>query len=424
VERSGARDADEPDANATRTSRPAEHVQLDRGLIALLAAITATGSVALNIYAPALPLIQSEFGVSLAGAQATFSTALLAFAFGILIFGPLSDRFGRRSVVLGGLALFLFGTGVCLFADSIEVLTAGRVVQSFGSAAGMVVGRAMVGDLYPRDQMARAIAYLTMILVIGPTMAPALGGWLAETWNWRAIFVFLILAGTAALILAFLRLPETRPAGTHASSARAIALVSFELLRHRDFFVYLLTGAVIFASFIVFVSLVPYVMVEALGRGPTEYGIYYLFLTVGYFLGNWSVTRLWNRGVDRAIARGIALMTIATFVALALVGAGWRHPLAIFVPMSVLGFGQGMALPNLVASAVALAPDHAGVASSLLGFTQQFVGALCVQAMTVFATTTPYPVLVFCAGAGCLASIALVVQRAWRRGDREVVPTG
>ena len=389
----------------------------DRALILLLAAITASGPIALNIYLPALPLVQADFGVSLAQAQSTLSIALIGFAAGILIYGPLSDRFGRRRVVLAGLGIYLAGTLLCLIAPTIEWLTAGRAVQSLGAAAGLVVSRAIVGDLFPRERMAKTLAYLTMVMVVGPMVSPILGGWISVQWSWRGTFVFLLLLVGAVAILAWLRLPETRPADARSSSARAIASASVDLLRRRSFSGYMLQGSVIYATFLVLISLAPYVMVDALDRPPTEFGAYYLLLALGYFCGNWSVTRLTSRrGVEWLMLQGVAISAVSCLVALALFGLGFTHPLALFGPIAVLGFGQGMALPNITASAVALAPGNAGVASSLLGFAQQLVGAACVQGMSVFPTDSAYPMLIFCATCGCLAWAGLTIQNRLASG--------
>jgi DHA1 family bicyclomycin/chloramphenicol resistance-like MFS transporter len=389
----------------------------DRALILLLAAITASGPIALNIYLPALPLVQADFGVSLARAQSTLSIALIGFAVGILVYGPLSDRFGRRPIVLAGLGIYLAGTVLCLLAPTIEWLTAGRAVQSLGAAAGLVVSRAIVGDLYPRERMARTLAYLTMVMVVGPMISPILGGWISVQWSWRGTFVFLLLLVGSVATLAWLRLPETRPAGARSSTARAIAGASVALLRRRAFSGYMLQGSVIYATFLVLISLAPYVMVDALGRPPTEFGAYYLLLAVGYFCGNWSVTRLTaRRGVEWLMLQGVAISAISCLVALGLFWSGLTHPLALFIPIGILGFGQGMALPNITASAVALAPGNAGVASSLLGFAQQLIGALCVQAMSLFPTDSAYPMLIFCAASGCLAWTGLALQNRLASG--------
>ena len=174
-----------------------------------------------------------------------------------------------------------------------------------------------------------------------------------------------------------------------------------------------LQGAVIYSVFLVFISIAPYVMVTGLGRPPTEYGTYYLLVAFGYFMGNWVVSRHGLRlGSHTLMNQGVVISSVSTCVALALHFAGLIHPAWIFVPMGILAFGQGVALPNVNASAVSLAPQNAGLASSIVGFTQQIFGAVCVQWIGTYRVDTPLPMLTFCA----VASIfALVVLRVFMR---------
>jgi DHA1 family bicyclomycin/chloramphenicol resistance-like MFS transporter len=156
-------------------------------------------------------------------------------------------------------------------------------------------------------------------------------------------------------------------------------------------------------------------MVTGLGRPPTEYGTYFLLLAGGYFLGNWSVARLAaHMGTQALMRAGVLVAAIATCAALGFAAAGLAHPLWLFVPIGVMGYGQGMALPNVTASAVTLAPEYAGMASSLVGFAQQLTGAACVQWIGSFAVDTPFPMLIFCATASIAALIALRVLRPER----------
>ena len=171
----------------------------DRALIVLLAAVTAFGPVALNIYLPVLPKVQADLGVTVAQASLTVSAPLVAFAFGILFYGPLSDRIGRRPVILFGIAVYLVGTLVALLSPTVGWLTAGRVIQALGTSAGITVARAIMGDLFPRDKMARMIAYLTMVMVMANSLAPIGGGALAQWLHWRWTFgVLLALGGASA----------------------------------------------------------------------------------------------------------------------------------------------------------------------------------------------------------------------------------
>jgi DHA1 family bicyclomycin/chloramphenicol resistance-like MFS transporter len=380
----------------------------DRSLVVTLAAVAALGPVATNLYLPALPAVREHFGASVAEVQATFSVSLVMFAFGILAWGPISDRYGRRIAVLGGLAIMVIGAIVSLASQSLGWLITGRALQAFGTATGIVTARAIISDLYPVGQMAKVLASITMVAVLGNSLAPVAGGLITEGFGWRAIFAALVLAAAVVAVAVWTRLPETRPPGAHPPRAREMATTAWSLLRMPMFTGCVLQSAVIYATFLVFISLAPYVMVSALGRSPTEFGFYYLFIAVGYFLGNWSVRRLMARhDLHWMVVVGVLLTAGGAVAALACVAIGLTHPLWIFVPIGVLSYGQGLALPNVTATAVSLAPQYAGVASSTIGFLQQIVGAAAVQWMGRFPTDTALPVLLFCAVA-CLLGVGML----------------
>ena len=384
----------------------------DRSIVALLATISACGPIALNIYLPALPVVEDAFAASVPRVQLTLSVAFLAFAIGLLVYGPLSDRFGRKPAIVVGVGVFTLGTLICYAAPTLDWLIVGRGVQAFGSSAGLIVSRAIVSDLYPREKMVRMIAYLTMVMVVAPTLSPLVGGWLLVAFGWRSLFVFMAVAGAAILLTAWFLVPETRTLQRRSAPRKSVASTAMSLLRRPAFVGYALQGSVIFSVYLVFISTAPHVMVTGLGRPPTEYGTYFLLLAAGYFLGNWSVTRLaTHMGTQALMHAGVLLAAVATCVALGFAAAGLVHPLWLFVPIAVMGYGQGMALPNVTASAVTLAPEYAGMASSLVGFAQQLTGAGCVQWIGSFAVDTPFPMLIFCASASVAALIALRVLR-------------
>jgi DHA1 family bicyclomycin/chloramphenicol resistance-like MFS transporter len=380
----------------------------DRSLVVILAAVAALGPVATNLYLPALPAVREYFGATVADVQATFSVSLVMFAVGILAWGPFSDRYGRRLAMIGGLTIMVVGAIVSLIASSLGWLVTGRALQAFGTATGIVTARAIIADLYPVEQMARVLASITMVVVLGNSLAPIAGGLIAEGFGWRAIFAVLVLAAVVVGVVVWRQLPETRPRGAHPPRFREMAVTAGALMRMPMFTGCVLQSAVIYATFLVFISLAPYVMVSALGRSPTEFGIYYLFIAVGYFLGNWSVKQFMGRhDLHWMVVTGVLVSATGAVAALACAALGLKHPLWIFVPIGVLSYGQGLSLPNVTATAVSLAPQHAGVASSAIGFLQQMIGAVAVQWMGQFPTDTALPVLVFCA-ATCLLGVGML----------------
>lgn len=385
----------------------AEPAPSNRLLLGLLAAITAAGPIAMNIYLPALPRVQAYFGTSVADVNLTVSLPLIAFAIGVFVYGPVSDRFGRRPVILGGQLVFALGNLLCLFAPSFGMLLAGRVVQALGTSAGLVVARAMLGDLYGREKMARMLAYLTMIIVIGPTVSPLIGGFVTEAFGWHALFGLLLATNFVILAVVWRFLPETRSDADRRQGASGLARMSLAVVRQPTFLGLALQSGMIFSVFLAFISIVPYVMVS-LGHSSTEYGLWYLAVAIGYFLGNWVVTRFATRaGLRRLIEMGMAIQLVSAVGGAGLVLAGFWQPAALFLPMGVLSFGQGLALPNITASAVALAPRTPGAASSMLSFSQQLIGAIAVQGMAVFATSTPVPIYIFMVAASLAAWASL-----------------
>lgn len=398
----------------------AEPAPSNRLLLGLLAAITAAGPITMNIYLPALPRVQAYFGTSVAEVNLTVSLPLIAFAIGVFVYGPVSDRFGRRPVILGGQLVFAVGNLLCLFSPSFGMLLAGRVVQALGTSAGLVVARAMLGDLYGREKMARMLAYLTMIIVIGPTVSPLIGGIVTEAFGWHALFGLLLATNFVILAVVWRFLPETRSDADRRQGASGLARMSLAVVRQPTFLGLALQSGMIYAVFLTFISIVPYVMVK-LGHSSTEYGLWYLAVAIGYFLGNWVVTRFATRvGLRRLIEMGMTIQLASAVGGAGLVLAGLWQPAALFLPMGVLGFGQGLALPNITASAVALAPRTPGAASSMLSFSQQMIGAIAVQGMAVFATTTPVPIYVFIVIASLAAWASLfVLPRALDTGGSD-----
>lgn len=380
----------------------------DRALILLLSFIVTIGSVATNIYIPALPAVREHFGASVGEVQATFSIALLTFAVGMLFWGPYADRYGRRQALFGGIGLMAAGSLVCLVADSLGALIVGRAVLSFGTATGITVSRTIVSDLFA-DRMARALAQLTVVAVFASASAPVVGGFLTSWLGWRSVFAAQIVTAGAVAWLTWKYLPETRPAAVTPPNLREMVRVAGGLLTRPLYLSCVLQSSAAYSMFVVFISLAPYVMVSALGRSPTEYGLYYPLISVGYVLGNWSIGRFSAYGQHRLIDFGVGLQLFAAVVTLAFVAVGLEHPLWIFGPMAVMYFGQGLFMPHLTAIAVNLAPAHAtGVGSSTLGFLNQLVSAVCVQAMGVAGGDSALPMLAFVAAA---AAFQLAVLR-------------
>ena len=342
--------------------------------VALLALVTAIAPAALHVLVPAFPLLATDFDAAPAGVQLVLTLFLIGIATGQLVYGPVSDRFGRRPVLIAGLALFLVGTVLCGVAWSLPTLIIGRTLQALGGCAGMVLGRAIVRDVYDRERSASALATIMMVMSLAPSLSPAIGAYLAEWGGWRADFVLLGIVGAGILIVIALKLEETH---TPAPVNLVGMIGSFILLlRSPAFLSVACATAFTSASWFTFLASAPYLLAELLHEPPSTYGLMILLPMAGYILGNAAVVRLSALlGSVRLFILGLAL-SLASGVMLALWCLGGLTPWALFVPMAISSVGNGMSQPPGVAAGLSVYPRIAGAASGLLGFTQMTIAAL------------------------------------------------
>ena len=272
-----------------QTRQPVPAQKTPWGLLALLMAMTGIGPLSLNILVPAVPNLMSELDTDIVTVQLTLSLFLFSLATAQLLLGPLSDRFGRRPVVLAGLTLATVASLVATFAWSIDFIIGARILQAFGAATGVVVGRAILRDLFDRDRAAAMLGLVTTVMVVAPMFAPTIGGALDTAFGWQAIFLFAGLYSLVVLIWATVVLRETRPDRTGDSSFLRDAAA---LLGNGRYYGYVLAGAFASAPFFTFIGGGPHVMVSMMGRSSAEFGLWFMVMSSGYMAGNFVASRL------------------------------------------------------------------------------------------------------------------------------------
>ncbi len=385
---------------ASSSASVAQSAATRRRFILLLVAVAAVSPLGINVYLPSMPGMARDLAVDYATIQVTLSVYLAAVAVGQLVIGPLSDRFGRRPILLIGLGLYMLGAGLCAVADSIAWLNVGRVIQAVGGCAGLTLSRTIVRDLYDRRQAASMIGYVTMGMSVAPMVAPAIGGLLEQWYGWRASFVFLVLFALPVTVWAWARLRETNPYLTGSAVPGAaleeggLARQYGDLLTSSTFWGYTLTTAFSSGVFFAFVAGAAYVVIEILGRSPLEYGLYFGAVSIGYMIGNFLSGRYAARiGPDRMILFGSTCNVIAVCLMVLGFGVLWQHPVALFVPMGLVALSNGLVLPSAIAGAVSVKPRVAGAASGLAGSLQIGLAALIAPLVGWLLDATAWPLL-------------------------------
>ena len=384
--------------------------RLSKRMIILLAAVSALGPVGMQILLPALPVIKQTFDVSNDVAQLTLSLSMLAIAIGTLVYGPLSDKYGRKRVMLAGIVITLIGSIVCFIADSIVLLISGRFIQAFGGAVGLVLARAIVRDVYGADEAARVIATLVMVMVVLPMMSPALGGELMHQFGFESVFIIIAFASAIAFVFLFLWLPETLAKPIPFEGVKSMLMTFSNLFASRVFCGYAFCVTFVSVVFFSFISAAPEIMVSVLKRPPTEYGYYFIMIPAGFMTGNY-VARHFGKtiSIDNMIAIGASIGIIGIVLALLLQFLDMNSPVALFLPIALAVLGNGITLPNAQAAAINEFPKYAGTASGLTGFLQMSVSSVAAQAVALIFNGTVYPLL----GLMLVASLISLLTFRW-----------
>jgi DHA1 family bicyclomycin/chloramphenicol resistance-like MFS transporter len=374
----------------------------------LLATVTATGTLGMHMIIPALPATAIGLGVSASTIQLTITLYLVGLAVGQLVYGPISDLFGRRPVLLFGLALFTLAGAVAAMAPNAGVLIGARVLQSIGGCGGLVLGRAIVRDQATAAGAAAQLALLTLVMSMAPAIAPVIGGYTTALVGWRACFGLLAVLGVAAWLLILFLLPETLEGRGSRRGFRFMLHGSVSLLRSRTFRGYAIGGSCTTTAFYGFMSASPFIFHDLLHQPTQAIGLYYVVLMGGVALGGFSANRLAGRVPARValrIANGVAIVAAVAFMVADLTDhlSVWT----VIAPVTVFMVGAGMASPFAISGAVSVNPQAIGAASGLYGFMQMGYGMLCTIVVEVWRPGAVFPVAVVLLVSAVLGQVAL-----------------
>lgn len=388
-------------------------------ILPLLVAMNGIAPISLYMLVPMLPLLAATFAQDISVAQMTVSLYMVGMALSQLVMGPLSDRFGRRPVLICCFGLVVIANIGCIFAETLAQLIAGRFVQAVGGAAGMVISRAIVRDVYERNRVGGMISLVIAVMMIAQMLSPLVGGVLNDWFGWRSIFYVLAAVTTLSVAAIMLALPETRRRSV-SSDDSGFAKDIRALASSRAFIGYVLCQMLASAIIFTFAGGGPYIVINQMARSGTEYGLWFATAGFAYMMGNLFSVRLSPRyGLDRMIWIGLVLQIAGSVLNVIWGATGTNQvPSWLFGTHMIVMFGNAFAMANASAGAISIRPQAAGMASGAMGFLQMGFGALCSQLGAYlgghFTTPLPLNIAVLAISGACAAAIIFLVPRDFR----------
>lgn len=362
-------------------------------LTALLAGLSAVGPLTTDMYLPSLPDIARLLGASSAQVQLTVSAYLIGFAAGQIIYGPVSDRHGRKPVLIGAIALYCAASLACALSTSIEMLIVARSFQALGGSGGIVLTRAIVRDIYSGAHAGRELSVIGSVMALAPVLAPILGGLIQTAFGWRVTFLALVGAGFAGAAVVWALLPETLNNRAAEPVSLPSMLRSYRIVgRNPAYLAYLSITSASYAGLFAWISGSAFVLQDLYGLAPFDFGVAFALGSVGYMIGSAIAARLVIRlGLDGVLGLGGCACAAGGLAMVAAVASGLTSSISLVLPMAVYLAGLGMVLPQGIAGAMTPFPERAGAASSLFGFLQQTAAAVCGAAVGWFLGQSAWP---------------------------------
>ncbi|MFL1454002.1 Bcr/CflA family multidrug efflux MFS transporter [Marinobacter sp. GN3S48] len=383
-------------------------------LIALLAALQAFGPLSIDMYLPGLTAIAEDLGSPESSIQLTITAFLIGLFIGMLFYGPLSDKFGRRPLLLGGITLYVVASLGCVLASDAEQLILLRFVQALGGAAASVLGRTIVRDLFPVTEAARVLSLMHLVTMIATLIAPLFGGYLLLLLGWRSLFVALIVFSAITLAFTAWKIPETHSGDSRNSGVMTVFYAYFRIARHRTAIGYILCMALPFAGMFAYITASPFVYISYFGVEPQHYAWLFSLNIGGIILFVSLNARLVTRvGTQPLLLAGSACACLSGL--LLMVGGIYAVGGLPLIVIALFGFVgvTGVLGANCMASLLERYPESAGAAAGLAIATQFGLGALASFLVGFFHDGTPAPMAIivgFC-GTGSLVALSLTIGK-------------
>lgn len=385
-------------------------------ILLLLVAMNGIAPISLYILVPALPILATTFASDVSAVQLNVSLFMVGLAMSQLVTGPLSDRFGRRPVLLAGLGLMVAATIVCIFAQTLPQLIAGRFLQAVGGATGMVMSRAVIRDLYPRERVGGMISLVIGVMMIAQLISPLIGGLLETSFGWRSIFYAMAGASIFVTVIIAFGLPETRRLAADGDSVGFIK-DSRSLLTSRAYIGYALCQVLASSIIFTFAGGGPYLVVSQMGRTTAEYGAWFAVTGFAFLIGNLSSARVSQRyALDQLIWFGLAIQIGGALLNVLWAAMGFdQTPVWLFGTQMLVMFANAFVMSHSAAGAISVRPLAAGTASGLMGFVQMGFGSLCSQFGAYlggnFRSTLPLTLSIVALSLACAATMIFLIPR-------------
>ena len=382
-------------------------------LLLILASLAAFAPLATDMYLPALPEVARALGGTSSQVQVTLATFFFGFAAGQLIYGPLSDRFGRKPPLYWGIGVFTLASAFCAVAPSVDAMIALRFIEAVGACAGTVISRAVVRDLFNPEEGARVFSTLMLVMVIAPIVAPLIGGYLLLWFGWQATFWALTIAGGLSLASIVFRLPESHKADPeHSLALGAVMKVYAGLIVQRRYLMISLSGAFAYGGLFAYITGSPFVFIDGFKLAPQHYGWLFAINSAGIMAASQINRALIHRlGAATLLRAAGAFQMLVGIVMLAIAISQWGGMFAFVVPLFLYVSCSGIVMPNSTALALANEQKNAGAAAALMGSIQFTVGTISALSMGALHAVTPQPVAAVIALAGTLTTIVLLAAR-------------